>query len=129
MMTTVPPARPRTGGVIGRPLPRVEDDPLLRGQAIFCGDVQLPNMLDVAFVRSYVAHGVIVSVDVLRARDVNGVEAVLLAADVPLELTPPLAPPNGGAGATSRPLLPRGPGRYTAQPGAAGRGPKPRPSP
>src|SRR5215472_15194433 len=42
---------------IGAALPRKEDDRFLRGRGEYVGDVQLDGMLEVAFVRSPVAHG------------------------------------------------------------------------
>ena len=42
---------------IGASVPRLEDDRYLRGRGRFVGDIKLPGMLDVAFVRSPIAHG------------------------------------------------------------------------
>lgn len=42
---------------IGAPLARKEDARLMAGRGQFVGDIRLPGMLDVAFVRSPVAHG------------------------------------------------------------------------
>jgi aerobic carbon-monoxide dehydrogenase large subunit len=117
--TTTPIHRHAGGRVIGLPLPRLEDIPLLRGEARFCGDIELPGMLDVAFVRSYLAHGRVESVDTSDARSMPGVEAVVVGADVPLDLTPRLAPPNGPVYTTPRPLLTRDRVRYVGEPVAA----------
>ncbi len=42
---------------IGASVPRLEDDRYLRGRGRFVGDIKLPGMLEVAFVRSPIAHG------------------------------------------------------------------------
>ena len=47
---------PLKPGGVGASLPRLEDDRHLRGRGRFVGDIKLPGMLDVAFVRSPLAH-------------------------------------------------------------------------
>jgi carbon-monoxide dehydrogenase large subunit len=42
---------------VGAPLPRKEDARLLAGQGQFVGDIRVPDLLEVAFVRSPIAHG------------------------------------------------------------------------
>ncbi len=42
---------------IGAPMPRKEDARLLAGQGQFVGDIRVPDLLEVAFVRSPIAHG------------------------------------------------------------------------
>src|SRR5262249_32430229 len=114
-MTGTAPTLPQTGsGLIGKRLPRLEDFPLLRGEAVFCGDVELPGLLDVAFVRSFLAHALVTGVDITCARAMSGVEAVYTGHDIPhsTDLTPPLAPPNGPVYSTPRPLLARDRVRY-----------------
>jgi carbon-monoxide dehydrogenase large subunit len=80
----------------GKSLRRNEDKRLLTGRALFVDDVQLPGMLHVAFVRSDVAHGRLLSVDASAARERPGVVAVYTAEDLgeywqpgPLLLPPP----------------------------------------
>ena len=75
------------GGYFGRPVPRVEDDRLLRGHGRFADDLQVPGALEVAFVRSTEAHARIANVNVAKARSAPGVVAVYTAADV-AELEP-----------------------------------------
>src|SRR5258708_15142638 len=41
---------------VGAALPRLEDDRLMRGRSRFVGDIKLVGMMEVAFVRSPVAH-------------------------------------------------------------------------
>ncbi len=52
----------KTAQGVGASLPRLEDDRLLRGRGRFIADIKLPGMLDVAFVRSPVAHARVRSV-------------------------------------------------------------------
>ena len=44
---------------VGARLARKEDDRLMRGRGQFVGDIRLPGMQDVAFVRSPLAHATI----------------------------------------------------------------------
>ena len=53
---------PTGGEGIGASVLRLEDDRLLNGRGRFIADIRLPNMLDVAFVRSPSAHGRVRSV-------------------------------------------------------------------
>ena len=64
----------------GQPILRNEDPQLLTGQALFVDDVQLPEMLHAAFVRSTYAHARIVNIDVSKALQREGVVAVYTAA-------------------------------------------------
>ena len=80
----------------GQPIPRNEDPQLLTGQALFVDDVQLPEMLHAAFVRSTYAHARIVNIDISKALQREGVVAVYTAADLgdywkpgPLLVPPP----------------------------------------
>ena len=63
----------------GERIKRNEDPRLLTGQALFTDDVNLPNMLHVAFHRSPYAHGRILSIDVSAAAEKEGVVAVYTA--------------------------------------------------
>ena len=79
----------RTG--IGQRLLRLEDFSLLTGSARFVDDVRPEDALEVAFVRSEVAHGRLLGCPARDAAAMQGVEAILTAADLGL---PPLLPPN-----------------------------------
>ncbi len=61
---------------IGRSRPRVEDDRLLRGAGRYVDDLDIPDALEVAFLRSTEAHARIVSIDVAAAAAHPGVIAV-----------------------------------------------------
>jgi carbon-monoxide dehydrogenase large subunit len=73
---------------IGSSLTRREDRRLLTGDGVFVADIRLPGMLDVALVRSQVAHARIVAVDLARARCMQGVELVLDGAGLAEHLAP-----------------------------------------
>jgi carbon-monoxide dehydrogenase large subunit len=60
---------------VGAPLRRVEDDRLLRGRGRFVGDLALPRMAHVAFLRSPHAHARLAAVDPSPARALPGVLA------------------------------------------------------
>ncbi|WP_405943589.1 xanthine dehydrogenase family protein molybdopterin-binding subunit [Streptomyces sp. NBC_00932] len=69
------------GPWIGRGLPRVEDERLLRGHGRYVDDIRLPGTLEAAFLRSPHAHARITRIDVAAARAMPGVHAVYTAAD------------------------------------------------
>jgi carbon-monoxide dehydrogenase large subunit len=73
---------PGSGSPIGKPIPRVEDQPLLRGTATFIADVRQESMVHLAFLRSPVAHARITRVDLENARRADGVIAAFSAADL-----------------------------------------------
>jgi carbon-monoxide dehydrogenase large subunit len=80
----------------GERIKRNEDPRLLTGQGLYVDDVDLPNMLHVAFVRSPYAHARINSIDISQALLREGVVAVYTANDLgdywkpgPLLVSPP----------------------------------------
>ena len=81
--------------VIGKRVKRVEDPRLLTGGALFVDDVNLPNMLHAAFLRSDYAHARILSIDTSRAKEIPGVVDVYTADDMgdDWEPGPPLVSP------------------------------------
>jgi aerobic carbon-monoxide dehydrogenase large subunit len=68
--------------MIGRAVPRLEDDRLLRGQGRYIDDLHVEGAVEAAFLRSPHAHARIVSVDASAARARPGVLAVLDGAAV-----------------------------------------------
>ena len=85
-----------TTRAFGAPIPRNEDVRLLTGQALFVDDVELPEMLHAALLRSPLAHARIERIGVSAARARKGVVAVYTAADIgalwrpgPLLVPPP----------------------------------------
>ena len=93
-MTRFPDAERRTA-VIGRALPRLEDEPLLRGQGRFVDDINLPRQLHMRIVRAPIAHGRITAIDCAAARSTSGVFAVWTGKDVahlpPIDFRDPAA--------------------------------------
>src|SRR5512144_2876382 len=80
----------------GERIKRNEDPRLLTGQGLYVDDVDLPNMLHAAFLRSPYAHARINSIDVSQALQREGVVAVYTANDLgaywkpgPLLVSPP----------------------------------------
>ena len=57
----------KQGKGIGAPLRRKEDHRHLRGQGQFVSDIRVPGIIDVAFVRSPSAHGIIKRIDIPQA--------------------------------------------------------------
>jgi aerobic carbon-monoxide dehydrogenase large subunit len=71
-----------TGRYIGQRVRRKEDPRLLTGRGQFVDDIVLPGMLHVAFARSSIARGKILSINVAAAREVPGVHAVYIQEDL-----------------------------------------------
>ena len=69
-------------GLIGQPLTRREDPPLLTGRGQFVDDFTPPGTLHAYVVRSPLAHARIAGIDVTEARAADGVAAVFTAADL-----------------------------------------------
>ena len=68
--------------MIGKPVRRVEDDRLLRGQGRFVADLNVPGTLEAVFVRSPHAHAKFGRINTAAARAAAGVVAVFTSADV-----------------------------------------------
>jgi len=66
----------------GASIKRSEDPRILTGTGRYVDDIKLPGMLHAAFVRSPLAHGLVLSVDVSAAQALPGVVAVLTGADL-----------------------------------------------
>ena len=66
----------------GARIGRVEDARLLAGTGTFVDDVARPGMLHACFVRSPFARARIEAIDIREARELPGVHAVLVAADL-----------------------------------------------
>ncbi len=81
---------------LGERIKRNEDPRLLTGQGLYVDDVDLPHMLQAAFLRSPYAHAHIRGLDVSGAKQMEGVVAVITATDLgeywkpgPLLVSPP----------------------------------------
>jgi carbon-monoxide dehydrogenase large subunit len=68
--------------LIGSPVERLEDARFLRGRGQYVDDLDFPDLLHAAILRSHVAHGRIRSIDVETARAAPGVHAVIAAQDI-----------------------------------------------
>src|SRR5580765_1878758 len=77
------------GSILGNAVPRVEDPGILIGASRYVDDLPIESALHCQFVRSPIAHGLIVSIDADDARTSPGVVAVFTADDLDLE-------PRGG---------------------------------
>ncbi|MFJ1768570.1 xanthine dehydrogenase family protein molybdopterin-binding subunit [Amycolatopsis sp. NPDC088138] len=77
--------------MIGVRLPRREDERLLTGRGRYLDDLDLPDALAAAFLRSPHAHARITAFDASEALALPGVIAVYSGADLP-EIQKPLAP-------------------------------------
>ncbi|OAN80876.1 carbon monoxide dehydrogenase [Jannaschia sp. EhC01] len=91
---------------IGKPVDRPDAKRLLQGRGKFVDDIQLPRMVHGAFVRSPVAHGRILSIDLEEARAVPGVIAVYTGADLAEHVTPYVGVLSHLAGLRSAPQMP-----------------------
>jgi CO/xanthine dehydrogenase Mo-binding subunit len=85
--TSIPPSRQREkpGQMlkwIGQNMKRVEDPRLLTGDGRYIDDIDLPNMLHVAVLRSPMAHARIVSIDTAAAKAVPGVALVMTGEEI-----------------------------------------------
>ena len=85
---------------IGQRVPRKEDPRLLTGRGQFVDDITLPGMLHVAFARSPIARGKILSIDTAAALELPGVHAIYTNTEIAaikvemlsFFLTPPTVP-------------------------------------
>jgi aerobic carbon-monoxide dehydrogenase large subunit len=75
---------------VGAKVQRVEDRRILTGRGRYIDDLQLPDMLHAAFLRSPIAHARIADLDVTGAREAAGVVAVYTGEDIK-EMTKPFA--------------------------------------
>jgi carbon-monoxide dehydrogenase large subunit len=108
------------GRYVSQSIKRQEDPPLLMGRAHFMGDLRLPGLLAVKFLRSPHAHARLVGVDVRRARVLPGVAAVVTGADL-TSTTRPIRAAMSGAGykESSWPALAQDKVRFVGEPVAA----------
>ncbi len=68
---------------IGKPLPLKSSETKVRGEALYAGDLEFPDMLEGAILRASHPHAKIVSIDTSKAAALPGVEAILTGADLP----------------------------------------------
>jgi CO/xanthine dehydrogenase Mo-binding subunit len=68
--------------VVGRPTPRVEGESKVTGKALYSADVKLPDILWGKVLRSPISSGRIKNITTDKARQVQGVKAVITGEDV-----------------------------------------------
>lgn len=68
--------------LFGAPVPRTQDDRLLKGEGRYLDDLVLPNMLHVAFMRSTHPSAKLGRVDTVRARALPGIASVVCHEDL-----------------------------------------------
>jgi len=107
-----------TSPLVGKPIERVEDLKLLRGQGTYVDDVHRDGMLHAAILRSSVAHGHIRRVEVGEARALAGVHAVYAADDIgrPVPRIPVRLFPNQGMDPFRQPVIAEGKVRFVGEP-------------
>ena len=107
------------GRFVGRPVPRREDDRILRGGTRYLDDIDAPGVAHVAFVRSPFAAARIAQVEV--PAELQGVLAVITAADIADRVTdlPVQGFEGGEVSAEGHPVLAGEEVRYAGQPVAA----------
>jgi carbon-monoxide dehydrogenase large subunit len=103
---------------IGAAVRRLEDPRLLRGQATFIEDLDLPRQLQVAFVRSEYPHARLRTIGIANALGIAGVVTIASAYDlgalaIPATVSHPALRPCG------QPILADGVVRYVGEPIAA----------
>lgn len=64
-------------------MPLKSSDTKVRGEALYANDLEFPDMLEGAILRSSLPHAKIVSIDTSKAAALPGVEAIVTGADLP----------------------------------------------
>ena len=95
-------------GLIGASIRRVEDPLLVTGKGCYVDDVQLPEMLHMALLRSPYPHAKIISINTSAAKSMPGVLEVVTGADLSERLNVPALPMVPGMKIPPHPLLARG---------------------
>ncbi|MEM5341213.1 xanthine dehydrogenase family protein molybdopterin-binding subunit [Paraburkholderia azotifigens] len=67
--------------MIGKPIPRVEDQRFVTGNGQYTDDIRVDGQLHAAFLRSPHAHAALRSIDITAAQEAPGVVAVLIGQD------------------------------------------------
>jgi aerobic carbon-monoxide dehydrogenase large subunit len=82
------PPTPVLPKLVGQRVKRREDPRLIQGRGTYVDDIKIAGMQHMAFKRSDVAHGRIVSIDISAAQAMDGVEAVFTGAEIAKLLAP-----------------------------------------
>ena len=97
---------------VGRSVPRLEGQAKVTGRAEYVHNLRLPGMLYGKIVRSTIAHGRIVKLDISAARALDGVHRVVTVDDV-LKVVPS---PFYGPAFHDQPILAAGKVHYVGEP-------------
>src|ERR1700719_4723315 len=81
-------ASPVLPKLVGQRVKRRGDPRRIQGRATYVDDIKVAGMQHLAFKRSDIAHGRIVSIDTSRAQAMDGVEAVFTGAQIAEFLAP-----------------------------------------
>jgi carbon-monoxide dehydrogenase large subunit len=73
---------PAAARFVGTSVKRVEDDRILRGLGRYVDDIRLPGMAHAVFLRSSIPHARLVGIDVEAALGLDGVVAIITAAEL-----------------------------------------------
>jgi CO/xanthine dehydrogenase Mo-binding subunit/aerobic-type carbon monoxide dehydrogenase small subunit (CoxS/CutS family) len=73
--------RTQSYSVVGKPVPRIDTNVKITGEALFTVDIALPRMLHGKILRSPYPHARIVRIDTRRAENLPGVKAVITGKD------------------------------------------------
>ena len=69
--------------VVGQVVARPEARKKVTGEAVYTDDIQFPGMLFGATLRAGIPHGIVIGLDISKAKKVPGVQAILTAKDIP----------------------------------------------
>ena len=67
---------------VGKNVLRFEDERLLNGNGQYTADINFPGMYHVAFLRSEISHGEIISIDLEEAKKLENVYGIFLYDDL-----------------------------------------------
>ena len=73
---------------VGERVARKEDHRLITGRGRYVADIRLPRMVEAAILRSPIAHGKVTRLDASRARELEGVVAVVTAENLAGKVPP-----------------------------------------
>src|SRR5437764_12816407 len=99
--------------ILGSRVLRTEDPRLVTGEARYAEDVPSPGAAHAVFVRSFLAHGKLIGLDVAEAAAMPGVIGIFTAADLDLK---PMWTSGALPAAFSRPILAGAIVRFVGEP-------------
>jgi carbon-monoxide dehydrogenase large subunit len=106
-----------TNSFIGSPVQRTEDPRFLRGRGQFVADLHRDGQWHGAVLRSGIAHGKIVSIDISAALSMRGINAVVTAKDIAHPLpTIPFRRPHPAIAPYAQPVIADEFVRYVGEP-------------